>query len=481
VKGSADPVILVRQETNSDDIDGMFSASGVVTCQGGKTSHAAVVARGWGKPCVCGCSDLRIDPIDGTLSNGTLTLKEGDWVSIDGNRGWVISGRVELKEVAHTEEFAQFMSWVDRYPALEVRANADTQKDAERALQFGAKGIGLCRTEHMFFTEGRVRDVRRMILAVDDKERNSALDNLLTYQKEDFMKIFRVMDGLPVTIRLLDPPLHEFLPEGEVEIEQLAGDLDMDPGRARQRVASLREYNPMLGHRGCRLGITFPEISRMQSQAIFQAAVQITSEGKTVIPEVMIPLVGSAEEFLDQKRVVDEQARMVFEKAGLSVDYKVGTMIEVPRAALLAGEIAESADFFSFGTNDLTQMTFGFSRDDIGSFMPSYLEKGVLNFDPFQMLDRKGVGQLISMAVDRGRSVRSGLKIGICGEHGGDPNSIEFFCRSGFDYVSCSPFRVPVARLAAAQLGTSASDSPTVRTPAAAERERIAGEKTEDC
>ncbi|MEX2601070.1 MAG: pyruvate, phosphate dikinase [Balneolaceae bacterium] len=448
---SEESVILVRIETSSDDVQGMSSAAGILTSRGGKTSHAAVVARGWGKPCVAGAEGIRIDYKKGLMSNGEITLSEGDWISIDGTDGVVYEGKREIGQPDFSDDFYQFMEWVDRTSSVLVRANADTPQDAERSRSFGAAGIGLCRTEHMFFGEERIRLIQKMIFSRSAETRKEVLDKLFPFQKQDFLEIYEVMGELPVTIRLLDPPLHEFLPDDEEDRLRLMNDLGMDEPGFRQVLESLQEHNPMLGHRGCRLGITIPEITEMQTRAIMEAALERKQQGVSVEPEIMIPLVGSVEEFRDQKEVVDRTCQKVFGEYGITVDYQVGTMIEVPRAAILADEIAECADFFSFGTNDLTQMTFGFSRDDTAAFMPVYLRKGILQEDPFQSLDQKGVGALINLAVDQGRKAKKDLKIGVCGEHGGDPQSIGFFISRGFDYVSCSPFRIPVARLAVAQ------------------------------
>ena len=458
-------VLLVRIETSPEDVGGMDAAVGILTSRGGMTSHAAVVARGWGKPCVAGCGDIIINYKTRSFTNGNVTVNEGDWISINGSTGEVILGAQELVAPEMSGYFATFMEWVDGFRTMGVRTNADTPADASNAREFGAEGIGLCRTEHMFFGGDRVRSVRKMILAGSEKERRAALAELLPYQKEDFKGIFQAMKGLPVTIRLLDPPLHEFLPRDEDGQKEMADSLGVTIDEVRSKVEALDEFNPMLGHRGCRLGITFPEITEMQSRAVIEAAVELKREGVEVLPEIMVPLIGTPEEFVDQKRVIDKAASEVFDEFGDSIDYLVGTMIEVPRAALLASEIAREADFFSFGTNDLTQMAFGFSRDDIAKFLPQYLEKKILPVDPFQVLDREGVGELVRMGVERGRASDSDLKIGICGEHGGDPSSITFCFGLGMDYVSCSPYRVPIARLAAAQArlesqGAGARDAP---------------------
>lgn len=451
VAESTDPVILVRIQTSSDDVSGMSAAEGILTSHGGKTSHAAVVARGWGKPCVAGCEDIIIDYEKGSVTNGKITLYEGDWISIDGGSGIIFQGQKDVVKPNYNEDFFQFMEWVDQYCNMEVRANADTPLDAERAKSFGAKGIGLCRTEHMFFGGERITAMRRMIISETEEERKDALSQLLIYQKEDFLKIFEVMGELPVTIRLLDPPLHEFLPEEAKEIEQVAKELRVGKEEFLRKISSLKEVNPMLGHRGCRLGITYPEITEMQTRAIIEAALELKKKGKTLIPEIMIPLVGTAEEFVDQRNVIENTCRRIFNEKNMKLDYKIGTMIEIPRATIVAKKIAEKADFFSFGTNDLTQMTYGYSRDDTGKFMEHYIQKNILPEDPFQVLDVEGVGRLITLAVENGRKHKTDLKIGICGEHGGDPRSINFFQSQHLDYVSCSPYRVPVARLAAAQ------------------------------
>jgi pyruvate, orthophosphate dikinase len=446
-----DPVILVRIETSPEDVGGMSAAEGILTSRGGMTSHAAVVARGWGKPCVAGCGDIIIDYENRTFTNGKVTISEGDWISIDGARGTVIKGRKEVIKPELDDNYRTFMAWVDEFRDMNVRTNADTPEDSLRAKEFGAEGIGLCRTEHMFFGEERIRAIRKMIISESLEERKDALSDLLPFQKEDFREIFKAMDGLPVTIRLLDPPLHEFLPEEKEEVEAVAKELGIKPILFAQKVRSLKEFNPMLGHRGCRLGITYPEITQMQTRAILEAAIELRNEGFSVIPEIMIPLVGTPQEFRSQKLVIDKTANTVFEELNDSIDYKVGTMIEIPRAALVAGQIAKDAEFFSFGTNDLTQMTFGYSRDDAGKFLGEYLNEGILQEDPFQVLDIEGVGQLVEMATINGRKQKPELKVGICGEHGGEPRSVAFCYQQNLNYVSCSPFRVPVARLAAAQ------------------------------
>ncbi|RMF53884.1 MAG: pyruvate, phosphate dikinase [Bacteroidetes bacterium] len=451
-------VILVRIETSPEDVGGMDAAKGILTSRGGMTSHAAVVARGWGKPCVAGCGDIVINYKTKSFTNGEVTVHEGDWISINGSTGEVILGKQELVDPELSGDFATFMSWVDEFRVMKVRTNADTPADAAKAREFGAQGIGLCRTEHMFFEGDRILSMRKMIMASNEEERRAALDELLPYQKEDFLGIFRAMNGLPVTIRLLDPPLHEFLPHDEQGQQEMAEALGVTVDEVRAKVEALHEFNPMLGHRGCRLGITYPEITEMQARAILEAAVELDQEGVSVLPEIMVPLVGTVEELSNQRAVIEATAEKVFAEKGHRVDYQIGTMIEIPRAALTADEIARVADFFSFGTNDLTQLTFGYSRDDAGRFLPFYVEHKILKEDPFQTLDRDGVGQLVRIGVERGRSTRPLLKVGICGEHGGDPASVHFCYEVGMDYVSCSPFRVPVARLAAAQAYLASED-----------------------
>ena len=464
--GSGEQVILVRRETSPEDIAGMVSAAGILTATGGITSHAAVVARGLGKCCVVGCGVLEIDEEKGIVSAGDRVLREGDPISVDGSTGEVVAGRLESRpsEVVQVlvekrlspeesgiyRQFSRLLGLADGLRRLGIRANADTPKDPEVARAFGAEGIGLCRTEHMFFGEDRILAFREMILAGEETQRMAALEKMLPAQRGDFAGIFRAMEGFPVTIRLLDPPLHEFLPHEEAAQASVAKELGVDVARIRQKVESLREFNPMLGHRGCRLGITYPEIYDMQSRAILEAACEVSGEGKEVFPEIMIPLVGTAEELRRIRERVEHIARVTLSEEGREVPYKVGTMIEVPRAAITADRLAAFADFFSFGTNDLTQMTFGFSRDDAGSFLPGYVEKGILPTDPFQSLDQEGVGRLVEMGIKKGREKKKDLKVGICGEHGGDPDSIAFCHRVGLDYVSCSPYRVPIARLAAA-------------------------------
>jgi pyruvate,orthophosphate dikinase len=453
-------VVLVRKETVPDDIHGMEVAVGILTSRGGMTSHAAVVARGMGKCCIVGAESISIDEKKKVLTVGDKQWREGDWITLEGSTGKVFEGEVATIEPdPGSGEFADFMAMADKVRRMRVRANADIPRDAEVARKFGAEGIGLCRTEHMFFAEDRLAHVQKMILANTEVERREHLNKLLPFQRADFEGLFNAMDGLPVTIRLLDPPLHEFLPKREELMVEVAT-LRAKGGSAKEieekekllhRVESLHEFNPMLGHRGCRLGITYPEISEMQCRAIFEAAVKVQKEGKTVKPEIMIPLVGLPKEFDEQKAIVDRVANEVFGQGGTKVEYMVGTMIELPRACVVADKVAETAEFFSFGTNDLTQTTFGFSRDDAGKIIADYLAKGILKSDPFQELDRDGVGALVKMAFEKGRATRSNLKVGICGEHGGDPSSVEFCDQVGLDYVSCSPYRVPIARLAAAQ------------------------------
>ncbi|KAK4425792.1 Pyruvate, phosphate dikinase, chloroplastic [Sesamum alatum] len=447
-------VILVRTETSPEDVGGMHAAIGILTARGGMTSHAAVVARGWGKCCISGCSEIRVNDHEKVVLIGDKVVKEGDWISLNGSTGEVILGKQALAPPAMTGDLEIFMSWADDIRRLKVMANADTPEDALTARNNGAQGIGLCRTEHMFFaSDERIKAVRKMIMAITPEQRKAALDLLLPYQRADFEGIFRAMDGLPVTIRLLDPPLHEFLPEGEIEqiVQELTVDTGMSEEEVYSRIEKLSEVNPMLGFRGCRLGISYPELTEMQVRAIFQAAISLTNQGVKVFPEIMVPLIGTPQELSHQVSLIRDVARRVFAEMSTTLNYKVGTMIEIPRAALVADEIAKEAEFFSFGTNDLTQMTFGYSRDDVGKFLPIYLAKGILQNDPFEVLDQKGVGQLIKMATDRGRAARPSLKVGICGEHGGEPSSVAFFAAAGLDYVSCSPFRVPIARLAAAQ------------------------------
>ena len=451
-KENKEKVLLVRLETSPEDIQGMNDAEGILTIRGGMTSHAAVVARGMGRCCVCGCGELIVNEEEKTLTTKEgHVYHEGDYLSIDGSTGRVYDGIVETEEPSISGYFETFMNWADEVRTLKVRTNADTPKDAKQALSFGAEGIGLCRTEHMFFEETRIFNFRRMIAAKTVEQREEALEKILPYQREDFIGLFKAMEGNPVTIRFLDPPLHEFLPHTDEEIKPLAESLDMSFEELKNRVESLKEFNPMMGHRGCRLAITYPEIARMQTRAVIEAAIEVNKEGMNVVPEIMIPLVAEVKELKYVREIVCETADAIIKEQGVKLDYKVGTMIEIPRAALTADKIAEEAEFFSFGTNDLTQMTYGFSRDDATKFLPYYYEKQILESDPFARLDQAGVGQLVEMATRKGRSTRSDIKLGICGEHGGDPSSVEFCHKLGLNYVSCSPFRVPIARLAAAQ------------------------------
>ncbi|ANK79943.1 MAG: pyruvate, phosphate dikinase [Rhizobiales bacterium NRL2] len=447
-----DKVILVREETSPEDIHGMHAAEGILTSRGGMTSHAAVVARGMGRPCVSGAGHIRIDYRKGEMSVLGRVFNAGDIITIDGAAGEVMAGAVATIQPELSGDFGRLMVWADGHRRMKVRANAETPADARTAREFGAEGIGLCRTEHMFFEDDRILAVREMILSDREKGRRAALEKILPMQRQDFVELFGIMTGLPVTIRLLDPPLHEFLPKSDEDIQAVADVMDADPEHMRRRASELHEFNPMLGHRGCRLGISYPEIYEMQARAIFEAVAEVKREaGETVTPEIMIPLAATRREIDILKALIDRVAAEVAEASGLELHYLVGTMIELPRAALRAGEIAESAAFFSFGTNDLTQTTFGISRDDSASFLDDYIEQGVFEKDPFVSLDRDGVGELVQIAAERGRKTRPDIKLGICGEHGGDPSSIAFCEEVGLDYVSCSPFRVPIARLAAAQ------------------------------
>jgi pyruvate,orthophosphate dikinase len=459
-KGEA--VILVRIETSPEDIHGMHAARGILTTRGGMTSHAAVVARGMGRACVAGAGGVSVDYGARTLSANGRTIRGGETITIDGATGEIFLGSVATVEPTMSGDFATLMEWADQSRRLKIRTNAETPLDAETARKFGAEGIGLCRTEHMFFAPERIGAVRQMIMAHDEAGRRVALEKLLPFQRQDFVELFRIMAGLPVTIRLLDPPLHEFLPHGEQEIAEVAAALGQDVEQMRRRAAELAEANPMLGHRGCRLGISYPEIYEMQARAIFEAALQIAEEtGEPVVPEIMIPLVGTRRELEITRNQVERVAKQVLDRADKHLDYLIGTMIELPRAALVADKIAEVADFFSFGTNDLTQTTFGLSRDDAGKFLPHYVEAGILPKDPFVSLDIDGVGALVRIAAERGRGTKEHIKLGICGEHGGDPASIAFCEQVGLDYVSCSPYRVPVARLAAAQAALGAAGDRT--------------------
>ncbi len=446
-------VILVRNETSPEDVHGMHVAEAILTAKGGMTSHAALVARGWGKCCIVGCSALNISAAGKTLTVGGKVLKEGDWISMNGSSGKIYEGKVPVLPAQPDLNpwYKKIMKWSDEFRQINVRTNAESPADAKQAIDLGAEGIGLCRTEHMFFDPARIIHVREMILAEDEETRRKAVMKLLPFQKADFLGIFEAMAGKPVTVRLLDPPLHEFVTLDDKQIEELSGQIKVPVAKIKSRIAQLHELNPMLGHRGCRLGIAYPEITEMQARAILEAAAELTKKKVKVLPEIMIPLVGHQNEFLNQEAIVRRVADEVQKATGLKVPFMVGTMIEIPRAALIANKIAEKAEFFSFGTNDLTQMGFGYSRDDIGGFLPIYLENKILPDDPFQVLDQDGIGQLVQIGVERGRSTRPELKVGICGEHGGEPSSVKFCHRVGMNYVSCSPFRVPIARFAAAQ------------------------------
>ncbi|MEP3303506.1 MAG: putative PEP-binding protein, partial [Roseibium sp.] len=449
--------ILVRVETSPEDIHGMHAAEGILTSRGGMTSHAAVVARGMGKPCVSGAGMLRIDYRTGTIAAGSRILNKGDVITVDGATGQVLFGEVDMLQPALSGDFGTLMGWADKVRRMKVRTNAETPADAKVAREFGAEGIGLCRTEHMFFEGERIVAVREMILSETEEGRRAALAKLLPMQRQDFTKLFEIMKGLPVTIRLLDPPLHEFLPHNDSDLADVAKAMGVDPTKLRERALSLHEFNPMLGHRGCRLLVSYPEIAEMQARAIFEAAVEAGKvTGDHVVPEIMVPLVGLKGELDLVRASIEQTAEAVQKEAGVELTYQIGTMVELPRAALQGAEIAKSAEFFSFGTNDLTQTTFGISRDDAASFLGTYQAKGLIEQDPFVSLDQDGVGELVKIGAERGRSTRSDIKLGICGEHGGDPASIQFCESVGLDYVSCSPFRVPIARLAAAQSALNA-------------------------
>jgi len=454
------PVILIRNETSPEDIHGMHAAVGILTAKGGMTSHAALVARGWGKCCIVGCSSIIIDTENKSVEINGTNLEEGDWISLNGSTGNIYKDKISLIQpnLKNDNIFIKFMKLCDKYRTMEIRTNVDTPDDAKQALDFQCEGIGLCRTEHMFFDPDRITAMREMILSKNSKYRKKALMKLLPYQKQDFYNLLKVMSNLPVTIRLLDPPLHEFLPQTEEQILHLASEMGITSKTIYDRIESLHELNPMLGHRGCRLGIVYPEITIMQSEAIFEACSDLIKDGFNPIPEIMVPLVGSEHELADQKSVIIKKAKQIEKKNNVKINYLIGTMIELPRACINADKIAEEAEFFSFGTNDLTQTTFGFSRDDIGSFIPNYLEKNILLEDPFQSIDIEGVGELLKIAIDKGRKINPKIKIGICGEHGGDSKSVKFFDQISLDYVSCSPFRIPIARLAAAQSALSYND-----------------------
>jgi pyruvate,orthophosphate dikinase len=449
---AGESVILVREETSPEDIHGMHAARGIITARGGMTSHAAVVARGMGRPCVSGAGDVSIFPKEGLFRVRGREFKAGEIITIDGSTGEILAGSPKMIEPELTGDFATLMGWADQVRRLKVRANAETPLDAKTARQFGAEGIGLCRTEHMFFDDTRIAAVREMILADDEKGRRTALAKIAPFQKADFVELFTIMEGLPVTIRLLDPPLHEFLPHTEEDVQAVAEATGLNAAKLMRRAKELHETNPMLGHRGCRLGVSYPEIYEMQVRAIIEAACEIAKSGKAApVPEIMHPLVAKGEEMKYLRDLTDRVAKAVLEEQGVDLKYTVGTMIELPRAALRAGDLAQNAEFFSFGTNDLTQTTFGISRDDAGKFLGAYIDKGIFEKDPFVSLDQEGVGDLIRIAAERGRAERPDVKLGICGEHGGDPASISFCEKVGLDYVSCSPYRVPIARLAAAQ------------------------------
>ncbi|KAB3535365.1 pyruvate, phosphate dikinase [Alkaliphilus pronyensis] len=458
INSTGERAILVRHETSPEDIEGMVASVGILTARGGMTSHAAVVARGMGKCCVAGAGEVRINEANKTFTVGNRVFKEGDYISLNGNTGEVYSGKVGTQNPQLTGNFQTFMGWADQYRRLKVRTNADTPRDTRQALEFGAEGIGLCRTEHMFFDDTRIPVVRQMIISRTIEQRKKALDKLLPMQRQDFKEIFEAMGEKPVTVRLLDPPLHEFLPHEEEDIRSLAKSMEVSYQQIKEVVNDLKEFNPMLGHRGCRLAVTYPEIYQMQVQAIIEAAVELKKEKAIeIIPEIMVPLIGEVKELQYIKDIILKTIEEIIEKSGVEIKYLIGTMIEVPRAAITADEIAKEAEFFSFGTNDLTQMTYGFSRDDAGVFIKEYLEKNILEKDPFQRIDRNGVGKLMEIAVELGKKIRPDIKLGICGEHGGEPNSVEFCHLLNLDYVSCSPFRVPIAKLAAAQAAIKAS------------------------
>jgi len=452
-KGGEDKrVILVRLETTPEDIEGMVASQGILTARGGRTSHAAVVARGMGTCCVSGCKEIIIDEKNKQFKLNGYTFKEGDYISLDGNTGKIYKGDIKTKDAEIVGDFGRIMAWADEYRKLGVRTNADNPRDTKKALELGAEGIGLCRTEHMFFESDRIPKIRKMILADNVKEREQALSELIPFQKGDFKAMYKELKELPMTVRYLDPPLHEFLPSTDEEINELAESMGVTPERIKEKCSELHEFNPMMGHRGCRLAVTYPEIARMQTRALIEAAIEVKEEdGYNIVPEIMIPLVGERKELKFVKDIVVDTAEQVKHEKNSNIEYHIGTMIEIPRAALTADEIAKEAEFFSFGTNDLTQMTFGFSRDDASKFLDSYYKNKIYEIDPFARLDQEGVGSLVKMAVEKGKSIRTDIKLGICGEHGGEPSSVEFFHNIGLTYVSCSPFRVPIARLAAAQ------------------------------
>ena len=452
IGGRGERVILVRLETSPEDIEGMHAAQGILTVRGGMTSHAAVVARGMGTCCVSGCGEIKIDEEAKVFELGGYTFHEGDYISLDGSTGKIYKGDIQTQEASVSGNFQRIMDWADQFRTLQVRTNADTPADTLNAVKLGAEGIGLCRTEHMFFDAERIPKIRKMILSDTVEQREEALNELIPFQKGDFKAMYKALEGRPMTVRYLDPPLHEFVPTDPEDIKALAEDMGMTPEEVKAKCDELHEFNPMMGHRGCRLAVTYPEIAKMQTRAVMEAAIEVKEEcGYDIVPEIMIPLVGEKKELKYVKDIVVETAEQVKKEKGSDMQYHIGTMIEIPRAALTADKIAEEAEFFSFGTNDLTQMTFGFSRDDAGKFLDSYYKAKIYESDPFARLDQEGVGQLVKMAVEKGRSVRPELKCGICGEHGGDPSSVEFCHKVGLNYVSCSPFRVPIARLAAAQ------------------------------
>jgi len=450
--GKGDRVILVRLETTPEDIEGMVAAQGILTVRGGMTSHAAVVARGMGTCCVSGCGDIKMNEEAKEFTLGGYTFHEGDFISLDGTTGKIYKGDIKTEEASVSGNFGRIMGWADEFRTLKVRTNADNPRDTKQAVELGAEGIGLCRTEHMFFDEARIPKIRKMILSETVEAREAALNELIPFQKGDFKAMYKELKGLPMTVRYLDPPLHEFLPTLEADIIALANDMGVTVEHLKEKCAELHEFNPMMGHRGCRLAVTYPEIAKMQTRALMEAAIEVKEEeGYDIVPEIMIPLVGEKKELKFVKDVVVETAEQVKKEKNSNIEYHIGTMIEIPRAALIADEIATEAEFFSFGTNDLTQMTFGFSRDDAGKFLDAYYQNKIYEFDPFAKLDQNGVGKLVKMAAEKGRATRPNIKLGICGEHGGEPSSVEFCHKVGLNYVSCSPFRVPIARLAAAQ------------------------------
>lgn len=460
IGGKGEKVILVRLETTPEDIEGMVASQGILTVRGGMTSHAAVVARGMGTCCVSGCGDININEENEMFELGGYKFKKGDYISLDGTTGKIYKGEITTEEATVSGNFGRIMEWADKIRTLGVRTNADNPRDTKNAINLGAEGIGLCRTEHMFFDAERIPKIRKMILSETVEDRENALNELIPYQKGDFKAMYKELKGLPMTVRYLDPPLHEFLPSDEAEIKALAQDMNVTFEHLKQKIAELHEFNPMMGHRGCRLAVTYPEIAKMQTRALIEAAIEVKEEdGYNIIPEIMIPLIGEKKELQFVKDIVVETAEAVKQEKNSDIKYHIGTMIEIPRATLLADEIAEEAEFFSFGTNDLTQLTFGFSRDDASKFLDSYYQNKIYEFDPFAKLDQDGVGKLVKRAVDLGRKTRPDIKLGICGEHGGDPASVEFFHNIGLTYVSCSPFRVPIARLAAAQAAIKVKQS----------------------